>query len=151
MKRQTAIDTIMFHCTATPEGREVSVKELDAWHKARNFEPYVAPDGRKVYAGYHILVHLDGTYERIRPDSERGQHCPQQNMNNRAVSIVYAGGVARDGKTPKDTRTDAQKRTLLTLARTMKARYPNAHIIGHRDIAPKACPSFDAKKEYSNI
>ncbi len=150
MKRATKIDTIMIHCTATPPRREVSVKELDSWHRSRNFEPYTAPDGRKVYAGYHLIVHIDGSYERIRPDADRGQHCPQQSMNNRAVAIVYVGGVDNNNK-PCDTRTEPQKKTLLTLIRTMRARYPHAQIIGHRDIAPTACPSFNAKEEYKNI
>ena len=150
MKRKANIDTIMIHCTATPPMREVSVAELNQWHRAQNFEPYVKPDGTKVYAGYHLLVHLDGSYERIRPDDHRGQHCPKQDMNNRAVAICYVGGVDINNK-PCDTRTDAQKRTLLSLVRTMKARYPGAQVIGHRDIAPKACPSFNAKYEYREV
>lgn len=151
MKRKAEIDTIMVHCTATPPRREVSVKELDSWHKERNFEPYVTPEGRKVYAGYHLLVHLDGSYERIRPDAERGQHCPQQNMNNRAVSVCYVGGVDNNNK-PCDTRTEAQKRTLVTLLRTLRGKYPTAQIIGHHDVnRGKACPSFNAKLEYSGI
>lgn len=150
MKRQAPIDTLMIHCTATPPGREVSVAELDRWHKASNFEPYTDPKTKvKTYAGYHLLVHLDGSYERIRPDDQRGQHCPQSNMNNRAISICYVGGVDKYNN-PLDTRTEAQKRTLLTLVRTMKARYPGIKVVGHRDFAAKACPSFDAKKEYAN-
>jgi len=147
------IDTIMIHCTATPMGREVSREELDHWHKAERFEPYTDPKtGKNTYAGYHILVHLDGSYERLRPDEHRGQHCPQSNMNNRAVSISYVGGVDINNK-PCDTRTEAQKRTLLTLVRTMRARYPDAQVIGHRDVpgVRKACPSFDAKREYAGV
>lgn len=143
MLRKTPIDTIMVHCTATPPKREVTVAELDSWHKAKNFER--CSNGH--YAGYHLLVHIDGSYERIRPDNERGQHCPQSNMNNRAVSVCYVGGVDNNNK-PCDTRTEAQKKTLVTLLRTLKAKYPNAQIVGHRDYAPKACPSFDAKREY---
>lgn len=150
MLRKTPIDTIMIHCTDTPPGREVSVADLNAWHQARNFEPYIGPDKKKTYAGYHILVHLDGSYERIRPDNHRGQHCTQHNMNNRAVAIVYTGGRDGNGK-PCDTRTPAQKKTLLTLVRTMRAKYPKAQICGHRDYAPKACPCFDARREYKDI
>lgn len=150
MNRRSNIDTIMIHCTATPSGREVSVAELDAWHKAANFEPYVTPGGKKVYAGYHLLVHIDGSYERIRPDSQRGQHCRQEDMNNRAVAVCYVGGCDNNNK-PCDTRTEPQKKTLLTLVRTLKGRYPHAQVVGHRDYAPKACPCFDAKSEYKNI
>ncbi|MDE5774679.1 MAG: N-acetylmuramoyl-L-alanine amidase [Muribaculaceae bacterium] len=143
---------VMIHCTATPEGREVTAAQIDAWHKTRKFEPYTDPKtGRKTYAGYHLLVHLDGSYERLRPDTARGQHCAKANMNNDAISICYVGGCADDGKlTPKDTRTEAQKRTLLTLVRTLKGRYPGIEVVGHRDYDARACPSFDAKSEYSN-
>ena len=147
------IDTIMIHCTATPPRREVSRTELDRWHRAEGFEPYVNPkNGEVTYAGYHLLVHLDGSYERLRPDEHRGQHCKQENMNNRAVSVCYVGGVDNNNR-PCDTRTEAQKRTLLTLVRTLRARYPKARIIGHRDVpgVRKACPSFDAKSEYREI
>lgn len=150
MLRRSKIDTIMVHCTATPAGREVTRAELDRWHRAARFEPYVAPDGSKTYAGYHLLVHLDGSYERLRPDLHRGQHCPQSDMNNRAVAVCYVGGTDSAGH-PADTRTDAQKRTLLTLLRTLRARYPRARIAGHRDYAPKACPSFDARAEYAAL
>lgn len=143
----------MIHCTATPPRREVSREELDRWHKAENFEPYVDPKTKKLtYAGYHLLVHLDGSYERLRPDEHRGQHCPDANMNNRAVAICYVGGTDNNGK-PCDTRTEAQKKTLLTLVRTYKARYPNARVVSHRDYSrkPKACPSFDATSEYKDV
>lgn len=152
MIRKTEIDTIIIHCTATPAGREVSRWELDSWHKAEGFEPYIDAAGVKTYAGYHLLVHLDGSYERLRPDSHRGQHCREDNMNNRAVAICYVGGCDINNR-PCDTRTEAQKRTLLTLVRTMRGRYPDARIIGHRDVrgVRKACPSFDAKREYKDI
>jgi len=52
---------------------------------------------------------------------------------------------------PKDTRTEGQKETLKCLLEDLKDRYPNAEIIGHRDVSSKACPSFDAKSEYNNI
>lgn len=46
---------------------------------------------------------------------------------------------------------EPQKKTLLTLVRTLKGRYPHAQVVGHRDCAPKACPCFDAKTEYKNV
>ena len=32
-----------------------------------------------------------------------------------------------------------------------KTKYPKVEIFGHRDFSSKACPSFDATKEYENI
>jgi N-acetylmuramoyl-L-alanine amidase len=54
-------------------------------------------------------------------------------------------------KETKDTRTPAQKEALLRLLKELRAEYPAAKIYGHCDFANKACPCFDAKKEYANI
>ena len=133
------IKEIIVHCSATPEGKDFTVKDIDGWHKQRGF--------RKI--GYHYVVYRDGSYHRGRQDSEIGAHCTGHNACS--IGVCYIGGVAKDGRTPKDTRTEAQKKTLITLLRTLKARYPGATIHGHRDYANKACPSFDATKEYANI
>lgn len=133
------INEVIIHCSATPEGKDFTVADIDRWHKQRGF--------RKI--GYHYVVYRDGTYHAGRSIEEIGAHCTGHNSNS--IGICYIGGVAKDGKTPKDTRTDAQKKTLITLVRTMKAKYPGIKIHGHRDYANKACPSFDATTEYKNI
>lgn len=56
-----------------------------------------------------------------------------------------------DMKKDKDTRTPEQKQALISLLKELKARYPNATIHGHRDFAAKACPSFDAFREYKQL
>jgi N-acetylmuramoyl-L-alanine amidase len=56
-----------------------------------------------------------------------------------------------DMKHAKDTRTEAQKESLLLLLKTLKKLHPEAVIYGHRDFSSKACPSFDAKTEYADI
>ena len=62
-----------------------------------------------------------------------------------ARHIVYAGGCAADGKTPKDTRTRAQQEALKSYVIDFHAKNPNVKIVGHRDLPSvrKACPSFD--------
>ena len=78
-----------------------------------------------------------------------GAHCT--NHNSRSIGVCYIGGVGKDGKTPKDTRTPEQKDSLLYILKEMKRLYPNAWIYGHRDFAAKACPSFDAFNEYLKL
>ena len=133
---------IIIHCSATKDRADFSAKDIDAWHRARGFR----------CIGYHYVVRLDGSYERGRQDSEEGAHCSQLGMNRRAIAICYIGGLDKDGK-PADTRTQAQKKTMMTLIRTIRARYGNLPVLGHRDVkgVAKACPCFDAKKEYSAI
>ena len=135
-KSRRIINEIIIHCTATPEGRECSVEEIRQWHKARGFTDI----------GYHYVIHLDGRVEEGRNVDIAGAHCTGHNANS--IGVVYVGGCAKDGKTPKDTRTDAQKASLANLLIDLRKLYPRATIHGHRDFANKACPSFDATKEY---
>jgi N-acetylmuramoyl-L-alanine amidase len=135
-KSRRTINEIIIHCTATPEGRECSVEEIRQWHKARGFADI----------GYHYVIHLDGRVEPGRNVDIAGAHCTGHNANS--IGVVYVGGCAKDGKTPKDTRTEAQKSALANLLINLRKLYPRAKIHGHRDFANKACPSFDATKEY---
>jgi N-acetylmuramoyl-L-alanine amidase len=132
------ITKIILHCTATPEGRPVTVKEVDAWHRERGFQKI----------GYHYLIGLNGEQWKGRNVEEIGAHCEGQNANS--IGVCYAGGLAGDGKTAKDTRNEAQKTALLSLIKELKQKYPQATIHGHREFANKACPCFDAKAEYRN-
>lgn len=132
------INLIIVHCSATPEGRNVSVADIDRWHRERGF------DG----IGYHYVVYIDGSVHEGRPLNKVGAHCKGHNVHS--IGICYIGGVDLNGK-PKDTRTLAQKDALVNLLMRLKRRFPKAVIRGHRDFAAKACPSFDATKEYAGI
>lgn len=133
------INEIIVHCAATPEGKNFKAADIDGWHRERKMK----------CIGYHYVVDLDGTVEPGRPESEIGAHCRGHNQNS--IGVCYVGGLAADGKTPKDTRTAAQKEALLALLKKLRAKYPKASIHSHRDFAAKACPSFDATTEYKNI
>lgn len=137
MARQ--INKIIVHCTATPEGRDVSVDTIRKWHVEDNGWSDI---------GYHWIITLNGTIEKGRPESKSGAHAKGHNDNS--IGVVYVGGCDKN-MNPKDTRTVAQKETLRCLLEDLKERYPQAQIIGHRDVSSKACPSFDAKSEYSDL
>jgi N-acetyl-anhydromuramyl-L-alanine amidase AmpD len=72
--------------------------------------------------------------------------------NAHSIGVCYEGGLDAKGK-PDDTRTPAQKQTLIALLRALKADYPDAQILGHRDLpwVKKECPCFDARAEYLNL
>lgn len=133
------IDKIIIHCTATPEGRDYTVADITMWHKMRGFSDI----------GYHYVIYRDGTIHEGRNVNVAGAHTVGYNSNS--IGVCYVGGLTKDGTTPKDTRTTAQKDALEKLMITLKANYPKATIHGHREYANKACPCFDARREYQDI
>lgn len=133
------ITEIIIHCSATPAGREVTVADIDRWHRQSGYR----------CIGYHYVVTLDGTVCTGRPVADAGAHC--RGHNACSIGVCYVGGLATDCRTPADTRTDAQRASLLALLRRLRRLYPAAVIRSHRDFAPKACPSFDATAEYASL
>lgn len=150
------IDSIVIHCSATKEGVDYRVKDIDKWHRGRGFQ----------MIGYHYVIDLDGTVELGRPLSMNGAHCNTaglsgESYNKHSIGICYVGGLDRNGKA-KDTRTDAQKAALRTLVARLREKYPIKEVIGHRDASPdrngdgkitpdeyiKLCPCFDVKSEF---
>ena len=132
------ITEIIVHCTATPEGRWHTVADVDRWHRQRGF----------FGIGYHFLVLLDGTIATGRPLWRVGAHCTGHNTHS--VGICYVGGLDAQGK-PKDTRTPEQRKAMQQLIQLLKSVFVGATVYGHRDFAAKACPCFDARKEYEGM
>lgn len=138
-KSTRKITEIFVHCSATPEGKDFTTKDIKAWHLQRGFTDI----------GYHYVIYRDGSINLGRDVNKVGAHVTGH--NSYSIGICYIGGMDSANKNPKDTRTDEQKKSLLKLLKGLRKLYPVAKIYGHRDFANKACPSFDAKKEYSNI
>ena len=132
------ISKIIVHCTATKEGQTVTAADVTKWHKQRGFNTI----------GYHFLIGLNGEIWEGRPIEQAGAHAEGHNANS--IGICYVGGLDANLK-PKDTRTAAQKESLLNLIKELKQKYPTATVHGHREFANKACPCFDAKNEYKNL
>lgn len=160
---KTRIARLVIHCTATPEGREVTADDIRRMHCS---PPPKGRGWRQV--GYTDMVHLDGTVERLVPNNEDayvdGWEVTNgaKGYNTTSRHIVYVGGCKSDGKTPADTRTVAQKEALKAYVEGFRKRFPWADVCGHRDLSPdlngdgkitrnewtKACPCFDVRKEY---
>lgn len=132
------IEEIIVHCSATPEGRDVSTEEIRQWHLDRGWSDI----------GYHFVVELDGTVCDGRPLEKSGAHA--KGHNSQSVGVCYVGGVDSDMEA-KDTRTDEQAVALVELITFLKEQFPEAVVIGHRDVSEKECPSFDAKEEYKYL
>jgi len=134
------IDKIIIHCSATPEGRPHTAADIRGWHVVGNGWSDI---------GYHFVVGINGELEYGRPLEKSGAHT--KGHNKTSIGICYIGGLDKDGKTAKDTRTCEQKETLVDLLMLLKRLHPNATIHGHRDFSSKSCPSYDATKEYISL
>ena len=158
------IDKIIIHCSATPENRNVTIEEIDRYHRQRGFR----------CVGYHFVIYLDGSVHVGRPIEQVGAHCLGQNAHS--IGICYIGGCEAHSQKSKDTRTKAQKDSLVRLITELRQQFPNASVYGHREFtcqrakyeagfnisecsrkctgcefANRACPCFNASAEYANL
>lgn len=129
------IKEIILHCTATKAGQAFTVADIDRCHKAMGWD----------CIGYHYVIYQDGGVHEGRPVAMCGAHC--KGHNTFSLGVAYVGGVADDGKTPKDTRTEAQKAALKKLVRELMTKYglTLANVHCHNEYAKKACPSFSIR------
>lgn len=129
------IDLIVIHCSATRMTRPFPPEALEACHRSLGF----------LTTGYHYYITRDGVIHPCRPEEMAGAHA--RRFNAHSLGVCYEGGLDAQGR-PADTRTEAQKRSMLQLIGRLKADYPRADIVGHRDLpgVRKACPCFDVKQ-----
>ena len=126
-KRYT--DTIVVHCSATPEHMDIGVKEISRWHKERGWAG----------CGYHYVINRDGLIELGRPLYRMGAHVRGHNANSIGICLVGAGKVI-------ESYEQVQLFSLYVLIKVLlKHNNDIQHIIGHRDLdsAKPYCPGFD--------
>ena len=132
------VNKIILHCSATPEGRDVSKDTIKQWHLDRGWSDI----------GYHYVIDIKGNLKEGRSLDRQGAHVRGHNKNS--IGICYVGGCDANMK-PKDTRTESQRGVLRALLMDLMDKYPNATIHGHNEFSSKACPSFDVQEEYKDI
>lgn len=156
MSRQRPISLIVIHCAASTNGKPLgngthtAADTIDRWHIQRGFQRQ--PAARAAFnpnlsaIGYHFVLDTDGTKGTGRTIAEVGAHV--QGFNSQSISICLVG-------TSRFTR--AQWDALHSLVKTLKAQYPAARVVGHRDLSPdadgdgtvephewlKTCPGFN--------
>ena len=132
---------LVVHCSATRCDKNFSVEALRRCHLARGFASI----------GYHFYITRDGEIHHCRSITEPGAHV--RGFNRHSIGICYEGGLDEKDR-PADTRTQAQRFALIDLLSILKHQYPEAQIVGHYQLSAnihKACPCFDARKEYSQL
>jgi N-acetyl-anhydromuramyl-L-alanine amidase AmpD len=146
------IRRIVLHCTATREGQDIDAATIKRWHLRQGWSDI----------GYHFVIRLDGTIEKGRPEQTPGSHV--KGFNTGSIGVVYVGGLDAQGR-GKDTRTVEQKAAMADLVRELTRAYPQAAVMGHRDLSPdkdgdgvierhewmKECPCFDARSWWESV
>lgn len=119
------INLIVIHHSATPPGRNVTVKEIDQWHRDRGF------DG----IGYHDVIMIDGQICEGRGRERAGAHAKGHNAHSIGICVIGDGRVGFE---------EAQWASLRALVRHYRRMYPTIDIQGHRDLpgAKTECPGF---------
>ena len=130
------IDLIVIHCSATRATQCYTVDDCRRDHRARGFADI----------GYHYYITRNGVVHRGRPLYTEGAHAA--GYNRYSIGICYEGGLDAHNQ-PADTRTPEQKLTLQRLLERLKKDYPDAQVVGHRDLpgVRKDCPCFEVKME----
>ena len=113
---------LVIHCSATRYDRDFPVEALRSSHKARGFADI----------GYHSISHGTGNYTAAGRSTRSGA---RSRMERQSIGICYEGGLDEQGR-PADTRTYAQRCTLMDLLRQLRRDYPEARILGHYQLSP---------------
>lgn len=130
-KKRLTTTAIFVHCAATPPSLNADVRLIRQWHKQQGW----------LDIGYHYVIKRDGTVEDGRPVETIGAHASGENSTS--IGVCLAGGVNTKGE-PDANFTYEQYSALVILLVQLKKQFPDVkEIRGHRDVANKACPSFD--------
>jgi N-acetylmuramoyl-L-alanine amidase len=129
------INKIILHCSATPEGRDVTVDDIRRWHLANGWDDI----------GYHFCVYADGSIHRGRDLDKSGAHTYGHNRNS--IGICYIGGVDKE-MNAKDTMTEMQDIAVLELVKSLRLIFGRLSLHGHNEFSSKPCPSFDVQDKY---
>ncbi len=120
------------------EAVRCSAADIHSWHLANGWAGI----------GYHFLVRKDGSVYRGRPIWAVGAHV--LGKNDCSVGICAEG----DYQTRDKTMPEAQKKAIKELLKYLKEIYPNAKIVGHREIGDSNCPGryypLDEMKNYES-
>lgn len=130
------INKIVVHCTATQQTINIQ-SIINYWKITLKWKSM----------GYHYIIEANGNTVQLTNLEYIANGASGYNKNS--IHIAYIGGIDYK-RIPIDNRTIEQKNALRILIMQLANKYPDADILGHYQLpnVKKACPCFDAKKEY---
>lgn len=143
MKRKDTV-YIVVHCSATTKKADINAAAIRKMHLKKGWRDI----------GYHTVIKRDGTIEWGRLLDDVGSHA--KGFNTVSVSVCLVGGKATNSNRGENNFTKIQFANLKLWLSFLKQYYPEALIVGHRDLFPdinndgkidkhdwlKECPSF---------
>lgn len=153
MAKRQRTDLIVFHCSATRPSQHIGRETIEEWHLSRGFSSI----------GYHFVITRAGDLQTGRPLEDIGAHV--QGYNAASVAVCMVGGLDHNGHefaNAPQAFTPQQWDTARVLVAFLRKLYPEAKILGHRDLSPdtnkdgkieprewlKSCPGFDAAAQF---
>ncbi len=138
MNGPESVRFLVVHCSATRADRDYTVEQLLRDHRARGFRT----------VGYHFYIRRSGEVTRHRRLLEVGAHA--RGYNRCSLGVCYEGGLSAVDGRPADTRTPEQRQALRELLCRLHRLFPDALVVGHRDLPgmAKPCPCFDVTAEF---
>lgn len=139
------IKYLVIHTTASPQSW--------SWQKLQHFFFNSLKWKRE---GYHVTIQPDGVVKRFISNdkiSNGVEHFKNDTIdigNFNSINISYIGGIDKNNK-PVDNRTDTQKEKMKEIIEWYLKEYPDIIILGHNQIALKACPCFSVPKYLRSI
>jgi hypothetical protein len=162
-KERKPIDTIVIHHTSANPGYKLSY--MNAVQLLNIYAPYYANptireerkikgthiwsghflNGKPSFIGYHWLMRMDGTFERLLKDEELGWHAGNWEINKRSVGICLDNDY---------DQKDPNSEILQKLADHIKEHYGfvrKSQIIGHCEAREgTSCPGSGFKQEWKS-
>ena len=127
-------DMIVIHHTGNPTDDDLSAEEIHQSHLNQDWAGI----------GYHFVIRKDGTIERGRPEWAIGSHAYGENSHTIGIHVC--------GNFEIGAPTEIQLGKLAHLIGNLCADWniptDRAHIVGHRELMPTACPG---KNLFSHI
>lgn len=140
-------NVIVIHCSATKVEADIGAKEIREMHLDRGWQDI----------GYHFVIRRNGTVETGENLNSLGAHV--KGYNSISVGVCLVGGLSPTGASINNYSMQ-QRASLIKILKFLKELYPEAEIVGHRDLSPdldgdgeisawefmKDCPCFDVKE-----
>lgn len=138
---------LVIHYSATPVERDFTSADIDRMHRKHGFNEI----------GYHFFIRKNGAVEHGRDLSQPGRFevgAHSLGENDSSIGICFEGGVTLAApNTGFDSRTPAQKKSMIEVIDGLHQRFPGAIVEGHRDMPEAAtqCPGFDARAWWDEV